>query len=173
MASEAQLSANRRNALRSTGPKSAEGKAAASRNAIKHGIRSQITVLPNERQEDYDANVEAFIRKFQPQDEVERRLVERMADCEWRLIRSRYIETASIELQVEETRELIDERFESIEEPARVAYALQLLDPSQTSAYQNNQKHESRLHRHYERAFKTLREMRKEAKPQGSVPMAA
>lgn len=164
MTSEAQISANRRNALRSTGPKSAEGKAASSRNAIKHGIHSQIAVLPNERQEDYDANVAAFIRKFQPQDDVERRLVERMADCEWRLMRSRYIETAAIDLQVEETRELIDERFESIEESARVAYALQLFDHGQTSAYQNNQRHESRLHRHYERALKTLREIRKEAK---------
>jgi hypothetical protein len=170
MSSEAQIAANRRNALRSTGPKSEQGKAISSRNAIKHGIQAQIAVLPNERQEDYDANVEAFIRKFQPQDDVERRLVERMADCEWRLIRSRYIETAAIELQVEETRELVDGRYESIEEPARVAYALQLLDPGQSSAYQNNQRHESRLHRHYERAYKTLCAMRKQAT---SAPMAA
>jgi hypothetical protein len=79
---------------------------------------------------------------------------------------------------VEETRELVDGRYESIEEPARVAYALQLLDPGQSSAYQNNQRHESRLHRHYERAFKTLREIRKEAAATRrgageSTPMAA
>ena len=103
MSTEAQIAANRRNALRSTGPKSADGKLRASRNAIKHGINSQITTLFNERQEDYDANIQAFIAKFQPQDDVERRLVERMADCEWRLIRARYIETATIDLQVEET----------------------------------------------------------------------
>lgn len=162
MSTEAQIAANRRNALRSTGPKSTDGKARASRNAIKHGINSQIKVLYNERQEDYDANTQAFIAKFQPQDDVERRLVERLADCEWRLIRSRYIETATIDLQVEETAELIDERFETIEEPARVAYALQLLDPSQASSYQAVQRQEARLHRHYERAYKTLREMQKE-----------
>ncbi len=47
-----------------------------------------------------------------------------MADCEWRLIRSRYIETATLDIQIEETEELIDERFESIDGPSRVAYAL-------------------------------------------------
>ena len=163
MSSEAQIAANRRNALRSTGPRSADGKSRASRNAIKHGIHSQTNVLFNERQEDYDANTHAFVAKFQPQDDVERRLVERMADCEWRLIRSRYIETATIDLQIEETEELIDERFESIDEPSRVAYALQLLDPSQVSAYQGVQRQEARLHRHYERAYKTLREIQKES----------
>ena len=162
MSTEAQIVANRRNALRSTGPKSADGKLRASRNAIKHGINSQVTTLFNERQEDYDANIQAFVAKFQPQDDVERRLVERLADCEWRLIRARYIETATIDLQVEETYELIDERFEAIQEPARVAYALQLLDRSQACAYENVQRQEARLHRHYERAYKTLREIQKE-----------
>ena len=161
MSTEAQITANRRNALRSTGPKSADGKLRASRNAIKHGINSQVTTLFNERQEDYDANIQAFVAKFQPQDDVERRLVERLADCEWRLIRARYIETATIDLQVEETYELIDERFETIQEPARVAYALQLLDRNQACAYENVQRQEARLHRHYERAYKTLREIQK------------
>ncbi len=49
MSSEAQIAANRRNALRSTGPKSAaDGKSRASRNAIQHGIHSQTSVLFNE-----------------------------------------------------------------------------------------------------------------------------
>ena len=165
MSSEAQIAANRRNALRSTGPTSADGKARASRNAIKPGINSQITTLFNERQEDYDANIQAFVAKFQPKDDVERRLVERMADCEWRLIRARYIDTATIDLQVEETYELIDERFETIQEPARIAYALQLLDRSQAGAYENVQRQEARLHRHYERAYRTLSEMQKKARP--------
>ncbi len=157
MSTEAQFAAN---ALRSTGPKSADGKARASRNATKHGINSQ--VLYNERQEDYDANTQAFLAKFEPQYDVEHRLVERMADCEWRLIRARYIETATIDPKSRRTAELIDERFETIEEPARVAYALQLLDRSQAGAYANVQRQEARLHRHYERCYKTFREIQKE-----------
>ena len=38
MVSEKQLSANRQNALRSTGPQTIDGKTKASKNAIKHGL---------------------------------------------------------------------------------------------------------------------------------------
>jgi len=122
---------------------------AKGRNAIEHGIDSQIKVLYNEHHADYNDNTQVFIAKFQPQDDVERRLVERIADCEWRLIRALYIETATVDLQVAETAELIVETFETIQEPARVAY-------------ENVQRQEARLHRHYERAYKTLPEIQKE-----------
>lgn len=159
--SEIQLEANRRNALRSTGPTSANGKLRSARNAIKHGIYSQTTVLFNEDREDYDRNVRAFVAKFQPDDDVERRLVERMADCEWRLIRARYIEAATLDLQLDETEELVEERFESIDEPSRLAYALQMFDHAQTSTYSGVQRQEARLHRQYQQAFRLLQDMRK------------
>ena len=161
--SEIQLEANRRNALRSTGPTSADGKLRSARNAIKHGIYSQTTVLFNENREDYDRNVRAFVAKFQPDDDVERRLVERMADCEWRLIRARYIEAATLDLQLDETEELVEERFESIDEPSRLAYALQMFDHAQTSTYGGVQRQEARLHRQYQQAFRLLQDIRKYA----------
>jgi hypothetical protein len=43
MATAAQIAANRRNALKSTGPKTALGKAKSSRNAHKHGVYSEIS----------------------------------------------------------------------------------------------------------------------------------
>ena len=159
--SEIQLVANRRNALRSTGPVSAEGKLRSAANAIKHGIYSQTSVLFNEDREDYDRNIRAFIAKFEPQDDVERRLVERMADCEWRLIRARYIEAATLDLQLDETEQLVQERFESIDQPSRLAYALQLLDSAQCATYAGVQRQETRLHRHYERAYRLLQDMQK------------
>ena len=165
-ASEAQVAANRRNALRSTGPRTEEGKARSAGNAVKHGIHAKTAVLFNESQEDYDANIRAFIEKFDPRDFVERRLVERMADCEWRLIRARYVETATLDLQMDETEELVGERFEAIDEPTRLAYAIQLLDPAQISAYNGVQRHESSLHRQYLRDFKLLAEMRKQRQPE-------
>ena len=59
-ASELQFVANRRNALRSTGPTSAIGKLSSARNAIKHGIYSQTSVLFNEDREDYDRSKVVF-----------------------------------------------------------------------------------------------------------------
>jgi len=46
MATKAQIAANRRNAKRSTGPKSPAGKAILSMNALRHGLRAQKTLLP-------------------------------------------------------------------------------------------------------------------------------
>jgi hypothetical protein len=47
---EAQINANRENAQKSTGPRTAEGKAASSRNGLKHGLRAvRIPQLPYRR----------------------------------------------------------------------------------------------------------------------------
>ncbi len=48
MTSDKQLRANQRNALKSTGPRTPEGKAAIRRNALKHGLLSQEVLLPGE-----------------------------------------------------------------------------------------------------------------------------
>ena len=48
MTSERQTAANRANALRSTGPKTPEGKAAVRLNAVQHGLLARDAVLPGE-----------------------------------------------------------------------------------------------------------------------------
>ena len=48
MATEKQIAANQRNAERSTGPKSAEGKAKVARNALKHGLAGHGVIVPEE-----------------------------------------------------------------------------------------------------------------------------
>ena len=160
--------ANRRNALRSTGPRTPNGKQNSARNAIKHGIFTQKTVLFNECQQDYDNNLAAFNLRFEPRDEVERRVVSRLADCEWRLMRARFIEAATLDLQLDDTEEIVDERYENIDEQSRLAYAIQLLDPTQVSAFSVVQRHEASLHRQYMRDYKLLLEMRKEPQTQNT-----
>jgi hypothetical protein len=55
MGSDRRIEANRRNARRSTGPRSADGKARVASNALKHGLTGTQIVLPNERREDFEA----------------------------------------------------------------------------------------------------------------------
>src|SRR6266404_3622401 len=52
MATPAQIAANRRNALLSTGPRTARGKYFSSRNRLRHGLRSRRLILPDENPAD-------------------------------------------------------------------------------------------------------------------------
>jgi hypothetical protein len=54
MATTAQILANRLNSRKSTGPKTDEGKAAVSQNAVKHGLFAE-SVIEGENEADYEA----------------------------------------------------------------------------------------------------------------------
>ena len=73
------LEANRRNAQKSTGPRSIEGKGRARFNALKHGATAQIPVLPGEDPALFHARVDAYKADLQPQTTLESELIERMA----------------------------------------------------------------------------------------------
>jgi hypothetical protein len=53
MATAAQIAANRRNALKSTGPRTAAGKAVSCRNALRHGMTARATVVLGEDPQDF------------------------------------------------------------------------------------------------------------------------
>jgi hypothetical protein len=94
MATPAQILANRDNAKLSTGPITAEGKLAASRNSTRHGLTSKQIVLPGEDPAEYDAVRESLFHDYAPSNETERTLVEEIAAGSWRLARARRHETA-------------------------------------------------------------------------------
>ena len=100
MATAAQISANQQNATLSTGPKTPEGKAAAARNSIKHGLSGTFTVLPNEDQEEFDILLACFRDEFRPANQHECFLIEQMAQSRWRLARARRLESAMFDRMV-------------------------------------------------------------------------
>ncbi len=87
MTSDAKRAANRRNAQHSTGPKTQEGKAASSLNALKHGLTSKQLILFDETEEDFDAFFADLVADYAPVDSAETILVERIAVTHWRLRR--------------------------------------------------------------------------------------
>ena len=85
MATKNQTQANRRNARRSTGPRTPEGKARSSTNGLKHGFYAKDAVIPGENEEDFHALYASFRETYNPADQVEEVLVRQMAAAEWRL----------------------------------------------------------------------------------------
>jgi hypothetical protein len=76
--------ANRRNARRSTGPRTQEGKARSSLNAVKTGCFARTPLLPGEEPAEMEAFVAEIIADLSPATAGERDLAERIAGLLWR-----------------------------------------------------------------------------------------
>jgi len=87
MATRKQIEANRRNALRSTGPRTFKGKAASSMNALRHGLRARTIVLPGEKRNEFHQLCEYLAAEWLPQSQQEQACVRQMAISQWRLLR--------------------------------------------------------------------------------------
>ena len=87
MTSFRQCEANRRNALRSTGPTTEEGKQRSRLNAVRHGLTAETVVANLEDAEDYKAFEATIIADYCAETAVARELVLRLASLLWRLRR--------------------------------------------------------------------------------------
>src|SRR6516162_8757269 len=101
MTSFRQIAANRRNARKSTGPITPEGKQRSRCNAIRHGLTAETVIGALEDAEDYRAFEAAIIADYDAQSAVERELVLRLASLLWRLRRATTIETGLFEIQAD------------------------------------------------------------------------
>ena len=72
-----------------TGPRTAEGKAASSLNAMSHGLTSRMAVLPGEDPAQFQHLRRSLLKEHQPATPTEKLLVEEMAQAHWRLDRVR------------------------------------------------------------------------------------
>jgi hypothetical protein len=105
MTSFRQIEANRRNAVRSTGPNTEEGKRRSRRNAIRHGLCAETAIEIVEDVEDYRAFEAAVIADYDAHTAVERELVLRLASLLWRLRRATAIETELFRIQAQILRD--------------------------------------------------------------------
>jgi hypothetical protein len=105
MTSLRQIEANRRNALKSTGPKTEAGKQQCRCNAVRHGLTAETVIGALEDAEDYEEFEAAVIADYDAQSAVERELVLRLASLLWRLRRATTMETGLFEIQADHLRE--------------------------------------------------------------------
>jgi len=99
MASEKQVSANRRNAAKSTGPTTQDGKLVSRRNALRHGLTAATVIPAIEDAEEFERFAAAIRADYQPISTIEHELVARLTSLLWRLRRSTLIETNLFQLQ--------------------------------------------------------------------------
>jgi len=94
--SQRRIDANRRNAQKSSGPRTPEGKSRSRFNRLKHGLAATVAVLPGEDPDAFQARVDAVMESFVPHNQVEYELLERVASTTWSFERARRAEAAQL-----------------------------------------------------------------------------
>ena len=152
MSSATQLAANQAHATHSTRPLSETGKAASSRNHLRHGFRSQTVLLPCVTGDDpaeYQALLADLTEHLAPQDLTETRFVREMADAHRRLRRVRQQLESALVRQMEG----LCPTHPGI--PALELHSIAVETLSQTgTAYGTWLRYETKFERQYDRAFK-------------------
>jgi hypothetical protein len=158
--SQAQTTANRANAAKSTGPITPAGKSKVAQNARKHGLTAQQIVLSGESEADYEHLLGAYLDQFQPQTTLEFELVHVMAAARWRHRRLTAIETGLYNKDLlERGKEM--ERFH-LTPDQRIVSAFDNLC-LRSHGFSALVRHDAALTRTHDRAFRQLKDLREKS----------
>ena len=158
-ASEAQILANRKNAARSSGPTTPEGKEASRANALKHGLTAT-KVYPEHEAAEVERRTAVYFDELKPSGEVGQALVRHAARMSVRMERCATHENAC---STEHVRRALAEFVppEGVTDPAEIARLRQaverraLFDASKEASLAR--KYEAAAERGFFRALKELR----------------
>jgi hypothetical protein len=103
MATKAQVAANRKNAKKSTGPKSAPGKDKTKLNGMTHGLCTEQLVLPSEDAAEFQAFLDAWTDDWKPTTMARAQLVKEAAIAAWRKDRCVRAEATRLGQRIRET----------------------------------------------------------------------
>jgi hypothetical protein len=156
--SEARLLANQANAQLSTGPRTEEGRAKSSLNAVKTALTGRTVLLPSDDVAEYERHLAAYAEEFAPAGLLETNLVQSIADTDWRLRRIPALESALFAKGRIEFAELFNEQ--------ELAARPHLIDAHTFITYEkqirNLQLQEARLARRREKEIAELRRLQNE-----------
>ena len=100
MATKAQITANRANSQKSTGPRTAEGKRKVSQNARKHGLFASPKVIRGEDQGQFEKYRKDMLSEMRPVGTGESMLAERVVNLSWRLRRAEVMQDQALRMQI-------------------------------------------------------------------------
>jgi len=163
MSSQSQIDANRRNAEKSTGPTTPEGRAAVRHNALKHGLTSEVLIPMDEQRPAFDLLCDAFVTEYQPVGPTEESLLENLVAAKWRLGRARKEETGffvkhAIELEHD------SQEYRELAANARLAMIVDL-DSAGPNTLTKISRYEARLERSFYKALSELRRAQSQREP--------
>lgn len=168
------------NAQHSTGPRTEVGKKRSSLNALRHGLTSQVVVLPTEDLAAYVTFIAEFQNDLKPAGVIEKQLVQTLADTQWRLNRCAALESNLYSVELADAAAIAaqahaekDRLKRNLSEACNIAHVEtpQLPDPdpdltlalNTARAFQKNESairtlgiHEQRLQRIFHQTFKLL-----------------
>ena len=149
MATQKQIDANRRNAQRSTGPRTPEGKAACRLNALKSGIDAESQIVPGEDPARLAALLTEYQERFETSTPERRMLVDTLVTCEWLLRRLTRAEASFWQYEAERTESLI---YSNKQVDGRVLY-------HGDRVFERLQRRINSIQRNYHRALKELQSL--------------
>jgi hypothetical protein len=123
MTTEKQIAANRRNAQKSTGPRTPEGKAIAAQNSLAHGHLARQAVMVDENLVDFNQLHDAMLKYLTPVGPMETLLAERIIALSWRLKRAGRIETGMFNVMSRKwrTKHSFKDYLDSDPQPIRIS----------------------------------------------------
>ncbi len=171
MPSQLKSETARINGAKSQGPKTEEGRARSSQNALKHGLTALKFVLPTEDRDEFYHLRDAYLARFQPADPVEQRLVETMVLCDYRLRRLITIETNLLSNEIVRHGPDPDPLIDGMDDEDRLAWTFQHLATNNPSL-QLLSRYQGQIDRAYHRAFRQLQQLQQVAQARGNVAQA-
>ena len=150
MPSEKQIAANRRNAQKSTGPRTPEGIAISSQNALKTGVHAESQIIRGENTQAFQSLTAEYYAEYRPCTPSQRALVDTMISSEWLLRRLRRVEA---DIWNQGLQFIEDSPFQPKDHPEASAYS------TQEETLARLQRRLDALDRAWHRALKALRQL--------------
>jgi hypothetical protein len=151
----------RLNGAKAAGTKSPAGIQKSSKNAIKHGLTSKMIVLTNESHPQFDELHLTYIETFQPANRVEMDLIDQMVASQWRLRRIWFMQTAALDLKMDQQEAEIAKKFHQIDQPTRLTVAFTTL-ANEEKSLDLLLRYETTYTRLHQRAMSTLLRLRRD-----------
>lgn len=138
---------------KATGPRTPEGKAASSKNAITHGLFASRSLLPEESAAELDTFAAGLRSRLAPIGELEELLADRVVSCAWRLSRATRIEGQTFAAEQERS-------WAGSEEPELNLGKAFIRDANNSGAIEKLARYEAALERSLYRALHELERLR-------------